>query len=190
EPERRGDRRRHHQYLPVRDLPAHPRGDPRRRGPARQRDELAMSRVAHVDRRAFLASVAAVGGSLALGFEIPFGPRTSHASIPAREITAWIVIEPDETVIIRVAKSEMGQGILRGGARRVGKGPDGDGKGVKAELAPPHENRGRDGVGGNMSTGASRSISASQNDLRRAGATARAMLIAAAAARWNVPDAE
>ena len=41
-----------------------------------------MSRVAHLDRRAFLASVAAVGGSLALGFEIPFGPRAIHASTP------------------------------------------------------------------------------------------------------------
>ena len=61
---------------------------------------------------------------------------------------------------------------------------------VKAEFAPPHENRRRDRVWGNMSTGASRSISASQNDLRRAGATAREMLVAAAAARWNVPAAE
>ena len=71
-----------------------------------------MSGVKHVDRRSFLASVAAVGGALALGFEIPFGARAVHASIAPREITAWIVIEPDETVIIRVAKSEMGQAAL------------------------------------------------------------------------------
>src|SRR5438445_7219773 len=112
EPERRGDRRRHHQYLPVRDLPAHPRGHPRRRGPARQRDELAMSRVAHFDRRSFLASVAAIGGALALGFEIPFGPRGIHASSFRREITAWSVIDPAGTLIIRVATSEMGQASL------------------------------------------------------------------------------
>src|SRR5215813_1983092 len=190
EPERRGDRRRHHQYLPVRDLPAHPRGDPRRRGPARQRDKLAMSRVAHLDRRSFLASVAAVGGSLALGFEIPFGPRAVHASSAAREVTAWIVIEPDETVIIRVAKSEMGQGSFTALPMLVAEELDCDWSKVKAEFALPHENRRRDRVWGNMSTGASRSISTSQNDLRRAGAMARAMLIAAAAARWNVPDAE
>src|SRR6516225_470393 len=181
EPERRGDRRRHHQYLPVRDLPAHPRGDPRRRGSARQRDKLAMSRVTHFDRRSFLASVAAVGGSLALGFEIPFGPRAVHASSAPREVTAWIVIEPDETVIIRVAKSEMGQGSFTALPMLVAEELDCDWSKVKAEFAPPHENRRRDRVWGNMSTGASRSISASQNDLRRAGATARAMLIAAAA---------
>src|SRR5262250_3150827 len=149
-----------------------------------------MSGEAQITRRSFLASVAAVGGALALGFEIPFGPRATHASTPAREITAWIVIEPDETVIIRVAKSEMGQGSFTALPMLVAEELDCDWSKVKAEFAPPHENRRRDRVWGNMSTGASRSISASQNDLCRAGATARAMLIAAAAARWNVPDAE
>jgi len=149
-----------------------------------------MSGVAHVDRRLFLVSVAAVGGSLALGFEIPFGARPVHASSSAREITAWIVIEPDETVIIRVAKSEMGQGSFTALPMLVAEELECDWSKVKAEFAPPHENRRRDRVWGNMSTGASRSISASHNDLRRAGATARAMLIAAAAARWNVPETE
>jgi isoquinoline 1-oxidoreductase beta subunit len=149
-----------------------------------------MSGVAHVDRRLFLVSVAAVGGSLALGFEIPFGARAVHASSSPREITAWIVIEPDETVIIRVAKSEMGQGSFTALPMLVAEELDCDWSKVKAEFAPPHENRRRDRVWGNMSTGASRSISASHNDLRRAGATARAMLIAASAARWNVPETE
>ncbi len=149
-----------------------------------------MSGVAHVDRRLFLVSVAAVGGSLALGFEIPFGARAVHASSSPREITAWIVIEPDETVIIRVAKSEMGQGSFTALPMLVAEELECDWSKVKAEFAPPHENRRRDRVWGNMSTGASRSITASQNDLRRAGATARAMLIAAAAARWNVPETE
>jgi isoquinoline 1-oxidoreductase beta subunit len=148
-----------------------------------------VSRV-RLDRRSFLASVAAVGGSLVLGFDIPFGPRATHAATSAREITAWIVIEPDETVIIRVAKSEMGQGSFTALPMLVAEELECDWSKVKAEFAPPHENRKRDRVWGNMSTGASRSVSASQNDLRRAGATARALLIAAAAARWNVPDAE
>jgi isoquinoline 1-oxidoreductase beta subunit len=149
-----------------------------------------VSRLPHLDRRSFLASIAAVGGSLALGFEIPFGPRATHGSTSSREITAWIVIEPNETVIIRVAKSEMGQGSFTALPMLVAEELECDWNKVKAEFAPPHENRRRDRAWGNMSTGASRSISASQNDLRRAGATARAMLIAAAAARWSVPDTE
>ena len=149
-----------------------------------------MSGASHVDRRRFLVSVAAVGGSLALGFDIPFGRRAARASAAAPEITAWIVIKPDDTVIIRVAKSEMGQGSFTALPMLVAEELECDWSKVKAEFAPPHENRRRDRIWGNMSTGASRSISASQNDLRRAGATAREMLIAAAAARWNVPGKE
>src|SRR6516225_9942078 len=166
----------------MRDLPAHPRGDPRRGEGARQQDKLTMSGVKHVDRRSFLASVAAAGGALALGFEIPFGARAVHASSAPREITAWIVIAPDETVIIRVAKSEMGQGSFTALPMLVAEELECDWSKVKAEFVSPQENRRRDRVWGNMSTGASRSISASHNDLRRAGATARTMLIAAAAA--------
>ena len=149
-----------------------------------------MNRIAHLSRRSFLASVAAAGGSLALGFEIPFGPPATRASTAAREITAWIVIEPDDTVIIRVAKSEMGQGSFTALPMLVAEELECDWSKVRAEFAPPHENRRRDRAWGNMSTGASRSISASQNDLRRAGATAREMLIAAAAAQWGVPAGE
>jgi len=145
---------------------------------------------ARLDRRAFLASVAAAGGSLVLGFDIQLGPRATHAATSAREITAWIVIEPNETVIIRVAKSEMGQGSFTALPMLVAEELECDWSKVKAEFAPPHENRKRDRVWGNMSTGASRSISTSQNELRRAGATARVMLIAAAAAQWKVPAAE
>ncbi|TMK16225.1 MAG: hypothetical protein E6G75_11785 [Alphaproteobacteria bacterium] len=63
-----------------------------------------------IDRRSFLVSVAAVGSALSLGFDIPFGPRGVRAADSAREITAWVVIGRDESVTIRVAKSEMGQG--------------------------------------------------------------------------------
>lgn len=149
-----------------------------------------MSGIPHIDRRSFLASIAAASGSLALGFDIPFGPRPTHASSSAPEITAWIVIEPDDTVIIRVAKSEMGQGSFTALPMLVAEELECDWSRVKAEFAPPNENRRRNRVWGNMSTGASRSISASQKDLRRAGAIAREMLITAAAARWNTPSSE
>jgi isoquinoline 1-oxidoreductase beta subunit len=152
-----------------------------------------MSRDPHISRRSFLASVAAVGGALALGFEIPFGPQRLGATTAepvAAEITAWIVIQLDDTVIIRVAKSEMGQGGFTALPMLVAEELGCDWSKVRPEFAAPHENRKRNRAWGNMSTGASRSISTSQNDLRQAGATAREMLIAAAAARWGVPADE
>jgi isoquinoline 1-oxidoreductase beta subunit len=149
-----------------------------------------MSRNPYINRRSFLASVAAAGGALALGFEIPFGPQRPRASAAAAEITAWIVIEPDDTVIIRVAKAEMGQGSFTALPMLVAEELECDWSKVRPEFVAPHDNRRRNRAWGNMSTGASRSISTSQNELRRAGATARDMLVAAAAAGWSVPRAE
>src|SRR3954469_3335688 len=136
-----------------------------------------MNEVPQLNRRSFLTSVGVVGGALALGFEVPFG----HASESAPEITAWVVIQPDDTVIIRVAKSEMGQGSFTALAMLVAEELECDWSKVKAQSASPNKNPKRTRAWGNMSTGASRSITASQNDLRRAGAPARDLLIAAAA---------
>ena len=149
-----------------------------------------MTRGTGIDRRTFLLSVTAAGGALALGFDIPFGPPRARAQGDAPEVTAWIVIEPDDTVTIRVAKSEMGQGSFTALPMLVAEELECDWRKVKAEFASAHENARRNRVWGNMSTGASRAVSSSQQDLRRAGATARTMLIAAASARWNVPAAE
>ena len=149
-----------------------------------------MSRGPNLSRRAFLVRATATGGALALGFDIPFGVRPAQAKRHAPEITAWIVIEPDDTVIVRVAKSEMGQGAFTALPMLVAEELECDWRKVRAEFVEAHDNVRRQRVWGNMSTGASRGISASQQDLRRAGATARTMLIAAAAARWGVPPAE
>src|SRR2546422_8795513 len=65
--------------------------------------------MAPINRRSLLASTAALGGSLALGFAIPFGSPPARASGAGTEITAWIVIGADDSVVIRVARSEMGQ---------------------------------------------------------------------------------
>lgn len=149
-----------------------------------------MTDVGATNRRSFLISVATAGGSLALGFDIPFSIQPLSAANAASEITAWIVIGPDDIVTIRVAKSEMGQGSLTGLAMLVAEELECDWSKVRAEFASPHENLARGRVWGDMSTGGSRSIRHSHDMLRKAGATAREMLIAAAAAQWQVPSAE
>ena len=143
--------------------------------------------VPDVNRRAFLVSAAAAGGGLTLGFAIPPVARASHDRPP--EITAWIVIAPDDWVTIRVARSEMGQGVFTALPMLVAEELGCDWAKVRAEFVPPQENLRRSRAWGDMSTGGSRSVRTSQEALRKAGATAREMLIAAAAARWKViPD--
>ncbi len=141
-----------------------------------------------VNRRTFLVEAAAVGGALTLGFDIPFGAARADDGAP--EITAWVVIRPDDSVTIRVARSEMGQGSLTALPMLVAEELGCDWGKVKAEFAAPEENLRRNRVWGDMSTGGSRSIRGSQDYLRKAGATAREMLIAAAAAQWSVPASE
>jgi len=74
---------------------------------------------AKIDRRTFIVSSAAVGGGLALGLQLPFGPSVVRAADGSPEVTAWVVIRPDDTVVIRIARSEMGQGTLTGLAQMV-----------------------------------------------------------------------
>jgi isoquinoline 1-oxidoreductase subunit beta len=141
-------------------------------------------------RRAVLASIAAVGGGLGLGLRVPLAPERAQAGAAAPEITAWIEIAPDETVIIRVARSEMGQGVLTALPMLIAEELECDWARVKPELVTPTQNLQRGHVWGAMSTGASRSISSGHEALRMAGATAREMLITAAAAHWHVTTAE
>jgi isoquinoline 1-oxidoreductase beta subunit len=149
-----------------------------------------MKRTPSINRRSLLASVAAAGGSLALGFEIPFGAQPSQAASDGAEITAWIVIAPDDSIIIRVAKSEMGQGVLTALPMLVAEELECDWSKVRAQFVPPQDNIRRRRAWGDMSTSGSRSVRSSQQALRLAGATAREMLIAAAAARWDVPPSQ
>ncbi len=141
-----------------------------------------------VSRRSFLAGVSAVGGGLTLAFAVPFEPARTAETAP--EITAWLTIAPDNAVVIRVARAEMGQGVQTGLAMLVAEELECDWSKVRTEFVSPQENMRRDRVWGDMSTGASRSIASSHLYLRQAGAIAREMLIAAAAARWKVPAAE
>jgi isoquinoline 1-oxidoreductase subunit beta len=144
-------------------------------------------------RRSFLIGASAAGGGLALGFAVPFESLRSAVSASAAnapEVTCWLTIARDDTVTIRVAHSEMGQGVLTGLAMLVAEELECDWSKVRAELVSPTENTRRSNAWGDTSTGASRSIASSQLYLRQAGATARDMLITAAAARWSVPAAQ
>src|SRR5262245_66419808 len=72
-----------------------------------------------MNRRSFIIGTAAVGGGLALGLRLPVGPEVVRAADGSPEINAWVVIRPDDTVVIRVARSEMGQGTITGLAQTV-----------------------------------------------------------------------
>src|SRR5215472_1862455 len=150
----------------------------------------AMVSCSDLDRRSFVVGVSAVGGALTLGFAGARGRESTGDPGDPVEVNCWVVIAPDDTVTIRVARSEMGQGAMTALAMLVAEELECDWANIRTEFVSPWQNVVRAGIWGDLSTGASRSISASQDYLRRAGATARDMLIAAAAARWNVAAGE
>jgi isoquinoline 1-oxidoreductase beta subunit len=143
-----------------------------------------------VNRRAFVVGAAAIGGGLALGFELPFGPKVVRAADGSPEVNAWVVIRPDDTVVIRVARSEMGQGTLTGLAQLVAEELECDWSKVTTEYPTPGQNLARKRVWGNFSTGGSQGIRQSNEYVRQGGAAARMMLIQAAANEWKVPASE
>jgi isoquinoline 1-oxidoreductase subunit beta len=144
-----------------------------------------------MNRRAFVIGTAAVGSGLVLGLDIPFGgPSVVHAADGSPEVNAWVVIQPDDTVVIRIARSEMGQGTLTGLAQLVAEELECDWSKVTTEFPSPGQNVARKRVWGDFSTGGSRGIRTSQDYVRKGGAAARVMLIEAAANEWKVPAAE
>jgi isoquinoline 1-oxidoreductase subunit beta len=151
---------------------------------------MVMTKIPQISRRSFITSVAAVGGGMTLGLRLPESASAAEAATNPAEVNAWVVVQPDDTVIIRVARSEMGQGITTALPMLVAEELECDWSKVRAEFPSPEENLRRKRAWGEMSTGGSRSVRTSHEYLRQAGAIAREMLIAAAAARWNVSAAE
>ncbi|MFZ1208074.1 MAG: molybdopterin cofactor-binding domain-containing protein [Pseudolabrys sp.] len=145
-----------------------------------------MNYMPKLDRRSFLAGSTTVG--LSLGFHVPFMSSTSAQGAP--EINAWVVIKPDETVVIRIARSEMGQGTLTGLAQMVAEELECDWSKVTTEYPTPGESVARKNPWGDFGTGGSRGIRTSQDYVRKGGAAARMMLIQAAANEWKVPASE
>jgi isoquinoline 1-oxidoreductase beta subunit len=144
---------------------------------------------AALTRRQFIASsgaaTAAATGSFVFGF-----PIRAEAQGAAPEVNAWVVVQPDERVIIRIARSEMGQGSLTGLAQLVAEELEADWSRVTTEYPTPGQNLARKRVWGNFSTGGSRGIRESQDYVRKGGAAARMMLVQAAADEWKVPAGE
>jgi isoquinoline 1-oxidoreductase beta subunit len=142
-----------------------------------------------LSRRDFLKVSSALGGGIALEFRFPLASAASGGSATA-EVNAWILIHPDDRVVIRIARSEMGQGSYTALAQLVAEELDCDWSKVSAEFASPNEHVRRNRIWGSMSTGGSQGVRASQDYVRKAGASARELLIAAAAGQWKVPATE
>lgn len=146
-----------------------------------------------MSRRAFVATAAAVGGGLAVGVDaagLTKALAQKVLSSDVNEVGAWVVIKPNDEVVVRIARSEMGQGTLTGLAQLVCEELECDWSKVKAEYVTPGENLARKRVWGDMSTGGSRGIRTSHEYVRKGGAAARQMLLQAAADQWKVPVAE
>ncbi|HEV7335391.1 MAG TPA: molybdopterin cofactor-binding domain-containing protein [Bosea sp. (in: a-proteobacteria)] len=142
-----------------------------------------------LSRRSLLAGSAAAAGAFTFGFSVPFADE-AQAQGATPEINAWVVVQSDDKVVIRIARSEMGQGTLTGLAQLVAEELECDWAKVTTEYPTPGQNLARNRVWGNFSTGGSRGIRESHDYVRKGGAAARIMLVQAAAAEWKIPAAE
>ena len=140
-----------------------------------------------LSRRDFIVSTGAAAGALALGWSVPLDAVAQGAG---SELNVWVVVRPDERCVIRIARSEMGQGTLTGLAQLVAEELECDWSKVSTEQISPQANLAAKRAWGEMGTGGSRGIRTSQDYVRRGGAAARLMLLQAAANEWKVPVSE
>src|SRR5438132_1377990 len=140
-----------------------------------------------VSRREFVSVLTAAGGSLLLGYRVGEGQRVaSGASAPGCAPNAFIRIAPDGSITLFMPQAEMGQGTHTSMSMLLAEELEVTPEQVRLEHAPPDDKLYANPLFGEQITGASSSIRMFYEPLRRAGATARAMFIAAAAASWNV----
>ena len=137
-------------------------------------------------RRQFLVASGLSAGGLALGFHLPAQAQSGTGA----EVNAWVLIEPDDSCVIRVARAEMGQGTHTGLAMLVAEELGCDWARVRVQQITPGQNLAAKRVWRNMATGGSRGIRESQEYVRQGGAAARMMLVQAAADEWKVPVGE
>src|SRR5579863_4347470 len=142
---------------------------------------------AGIGRRGFLKKGAAGAAGLVIGFYLPEG--SAHAApvamMPPASMNAWIRISPTDVVTIMIDKSEMGQGILTALCMIAAEELDCDWKNINTEFAPAAKEYFNPAFG-MQGTGGSSSVRSSWDPMRKAGATAREMLLQAAAAQWKV----
>jgi isoquinoline 1-oxidoreductase subunit beta len=149
------------------------------------------ARAFNASRRRFIVGTAVAGGGLALGLQLPFGIGDAAAQGgEAAEVNIWVMVRPDDTCVIRIARAEMGQGTRTGLAQLVAEELECDWKKVATENITAGQNLARKRAWGDMSTAGSRGIRTSQDYVRRGGAAARIMLMQAAANEWGVPAGE
>lgn len=149
------------------------------------------SRTVDFGRRRFVIGAAAGVSGIAIGMQLPLAKALAGGQTPiADEVNAWVVIHEDERVVVRVARSEMGQGTLTGLVQMVAEELECDWANVSWEFPTPGQSLARGRPWGNFMTGGSRGIRNSHDYVREGGALARELLIAAAAQGWSVPANE
>jgi isoquinoline 1-oxidoreductase beta subunit len=150
-------------------------------------------------RRHFIVCIATAAGGLAVG--VGAAPRRAQATTVGaqpwdenaydpHEIDAWIAIDPDDSVLIRYQRAEMGQGSMTALPMIINEELQCDWSKVRIEYASPNRNIRENKVYGDMFSNGSRSVRASREKMQQVGASARERLITAAAARWNVAAQE
>jgi isoquinoline 1-oxidoreductase beta subunit len=153
--------------------------------------QLSSTRATRLSRRDFLRATGAAGGGLMLAIALPPGGRFAHAQEAKKFIyppAAFIRIGADDSVTILVNKLEFGQGVMTALPMLIAEELDCDWNKVRAEHAPAAQVYAHPGFGIQM-TGGSMSVSSSWNQFRIIGASARDMLLTAAAQQWGVDKA-
>jgi isoquinoline 1-oxidoreductase subunit beta len=151
-----------------------------------------MNAIFENSRRDFLKTSALAGGGLLVGFVVPGAARLAHAAAADFKPNAFIRITPDNQVTVVCAQSEMGQGVLTAIPMLVAEELEADWSTIRVEQAPSNPAYGNPhpAFGGLQATGGSASVRGFWEPMRKAGATAREMLIGAAADTWKVDRAE
>lgn len=146
----------------------------------------------NLNRRQFIQSGLTASGGMLLSFHLPalakFKPYEPNEVSP--ELNAWLAIEPDDTITIRVAQSEMGEGVFTSLPMIIAEELEVDWRKVRAEYADANRSLKENKVYARMATGGSRAVRHSREYLQMAGAQARAKLIKAAAELWSVDPKE